>query len=45
MAIGGELWRAVADGEPVNDGEAVRVVDVQGLTLRVVKAGNPGGAS
>jgi membrane-bound serine protease (ClpP class) len=45
VAIGGELWRAVADGEPVDDGATVRVVDVQGLTLRVVKAGNPGGAS
>lgn len=45
VAIAGEIWRAVAEGEPVDDGSAVRIVDVQGLTLRVVKAGNPGGAT
>ncbi len=43
--VGGELWRAVAEGGPVEDGRAVRVVDVQGLTLKVVKVENGGGAS
>jgi membrane-bound serine protease (ClpP class) len=43
--IGGELWRAVADGGPVEDGRAVRVVDVQGLTLRVVKLEDGGGGA
>ncbi|OLC12019.1 MAG: hypothetical protein AUH29_18060 [Candidatus Rokubacteria bacterium 13_1_40CM_69_27] len=44
IAIQGEIWRAVAEGEPVDDGAPVRIVDVQGLTLKVVKAGNSGGA-
>jgi membrane-bound serine protease (ClpP class) len=44
VTIGGEIWRAVADGGPVSAGGRVRVVDVQGLTLKVVKAGE-GGAS
>jgi membrane-bound serine protease (ClpP class) len=41
IRVHGELWRAVASGEPVDDGGAVRVVDVQGLTLKVVKATTP----
>ncbi len=45
VAVQGELWRAVAD-EPVEDGAAVVVVDVQGLTLKVTRAGaRVGGAS
>jgi membrane-bound ClpP family serine protease len=44
VTVQGEIWRAVADGGPVDEGVPVRVVDVQGLTLRVVKADNPGGA-
>jgi membrane-bound serine protease (ClpP class) len=44
VTVQGEIWRAVADGEPIDEGGAVRVVDVQGLTLRVQKAGSPGGA-
>src|SRR5262249_31042444 len=44
-AVPGEIWRAVAEGDRVEDGAVVRVVDVQGLTLRVVKAGGTGGAS
>jgi membrane-bound serine protease (ClpP class) len=44
VSVQGEIWRAIAQGGPVDDGAAVRVVDVQGLTLTVVKAGNPGGA-
>ena len=43
IAVQGELWRAVAEGEPIADGTAVRVVGVEGLTLRVVKAGEGGG--
>jgi len=43
--IGGEIWRAVAQGESVEEGRPVRVVGVEGLTLRVVKADDRGGAS
>ena len=43
VAVQGELWRAVAEGEPIADGAPVRVVGVEGLTLRVVKAAEPGG--
>jgi membrane-bound serine protease (ClpP class) len=45
VTVQGEIWRAIAEGEPVDDGSAVRIIAVQGLTLRVVKAGNSGGAS
>ena len=36
--IQGELWRAVADGEPVAEGERVIITGVEGLTLTVRKA-------
>jgi membrane-bound serine protease (ClpP class) len=42
VAVHGELWNAVAD-EPVEDGARVRVVEVNGLTLKVVKNGSGGG--
>ena len=42
VAIHGELWRAVADGDAVDAGTPVRVVEVDGLTLKVVKAGGGG---
>jgi len=42
VAIQGELWRAVAEGEAVEPGMPVRVIGVDGLTLKVVK--NEGGA-
>jgi membrane-bound serine protease (ClpP class) len=45
VAVQGELWNAVAEGEPIADGAPVRVVGVDGLTLKVVKAGEPGGTS
>ena len=45
VRVQGEIWRAVADEGPIDEGVPVRIVDVQGLTLRVVKASNPGGAS
>ncbi|HEV8615025.1 MAG TPA: nodulation protein NfeD [Methylomirabilota bacterium] len=38
VAVHGELWRAIAAGAPVDDGAAVRVVGVDGLTLTVVKS-------
>ncbi len=44
VAVHGEIWRAVAEGGSVEDGAVVRVVDVQGLTLKVVKASGTGGA-
>jgi membrane-bound serine protease (ClpP class) len=44
VAVAGELWRAVAD-RPLPDGVRVRVVDVQGLTLRVVAEDAPGGGT
>jgi membrane-bound serine protease (ClpP class) len=37
VMVQGELWRAVADA-PVADGATVRVVGVEGLTLRVVRS-------
>jgi membrane-bound serine protease (ClpP class) len=42
--VSGELWRAVAEGGDVEDGRAVRVVGVEGLTLKVVELRNGGGA-
>ena len=36
--IRGELWRAVADTGPIKEGERVRVVGVDSLTLRVTRA-------
>jgi len=44
VSVHGELWRAVAD-RPVADGAAVTIVDVQGLTLRVVGTDGPGGGT
>jgi membrane-bound serine protease (ClpP class) len=38
VLVQGELWRAVSDGGPIAVGEAVRVVAVEGLTIKVVKA-------
>ena len=44
VAVQGELWRAIAEGEPVEDGTEVRIVAVDGLTLRVVKVARGGTA-
>jgi membrane-bound serine protease (ClpP class) len=44
VAIQGELWRAVAAGDAVEAGARVRVVGVDGLTLKVVKNGGGGGS-
>jgi membrane-bound serine protease (ClpP class) len=38
VTVQGEIWRAVADAGPIDDGTPVRIVDVQGLTLKVEKA-------
>jgi membrane-bound serine protease (ClpP class) len=38
VLVNGELWRAVTDGGPVGEGETVRVVAVEELTLTVEKA-------
>jgi membrane-bound serine protease (ClpP class) len=43
VAVHGELWRAVSEEGAIEDGEPVRVVGVDGLTLSVAKAGEPGG--
>jgi membrane-bound serine protease (ClpP class) len=43
VAVQGEIWRAVAQGAPVDEGAPVKIVDVQGLTLKVVKVGDQGG--
>jgi membrane-bound serine protease (ClpP class) len=44
VSVHGEIWRAVAD-RPLADGAPVAVVDVQGLTLRVVGSDAPGGGT
>jgi membrane-bound serine protease (ClpP class) len=45
VSVQGEIWRAVAQGDPVEEGTPVRVVAVEGLTLRVVRNGAEGGRS
>ena len=37
VLVAGEIWRAVADGEALEPGAQVRIVAVDGLTLRVTK--------
>ena len=44
VSLHGELWRAVAD-RPLADGTHVTVVDVQGLTLKVVGRDAAGGGT
>jgi len=44
VMVQGELWRAVARDGPVKEGDRVRVVGVNGLTLTVEKVGEGGGA-
>jgi membrane-bound serine protease (ClpP class) len=41
VSVQGELWRAVAEGEPVAEGERVTIVGMDGLTLKVRKTGGP----
>jgi membrane-bound serine protease (ClpP class) len=40
VAVQGELWRAVAQDGPIDPGEPVTIVGVDGLTLTVAKAPN-----
>jgi membrane-bound serine protease (ClpP class) len=35
VRVGGEDWSAIADGRPIAAGEAVEVLAVEGITLRV----------
>lgn len=44
VSVQGEIWRAIAD-RPLADGTPVKVVEVQGLTLRVVGSDAPGGGT
>jgi membrane-bound serine protease (ClpP class) len=43
VMVSGELWRAVVEGEPLEPGAQVRIVAVDGLTLKVAKAELKGG--
>jgi membrane-bound serine protease (ClpP class) len=43
VMVSGELWRAVAEGESLEPGAQVRIVAVDGLTLKVAKAEVKGG--
>jgi membrane-bound serine protease (ClpP class) len=45
VMVSGEIWRAVADGEPLEPGAQVRIVAVDGLTLKVAKAEAKGGVA
>jgi membrane-bound serine protease (ClpP class) len=45
VAVQGELWRATTEDDPIEDGAPVRVVGVDGLTLKVAKAGDSGGGA
>jgi membrane-bound serine protease (ClpP class) len=45
VSVQGEIWRAVVDAGAVEEGDQVRIVDVDGLTLKVVKAGDSEGAT
>jgi membrane-bound serine protease (ClpP class) len=45
VQVGGELWRAVAEGAPIEDARQVQVVSVEGLTLKVVPLGDGRDAS
>jgi membrane-bound serine protease (ClpP class) len=42
VAVQGEIWRAVSEDGAVEDGARVRIIDVQGLTLKVVKTADEG---
>jgi len=45
VMVYGEIWRAVAEGEPLEPGAQVRIVGVDGLTLRVAKVEAKGGVA
>ena len=37
VEVGHEAWRAAAEGGPIHRGEPVRVIAVEGVTLRVAR--------
>ena len=39
VLVQGEIWRAVAQPPPIGAGEPVRVVGLEGLTLKVTRPG------
>jgi membrane-bound serine protease (ClpP class) len=41
VLVHGEIWQAVTDGEPIEAGEPVRIVEIDGLRLRVTRAPAP----
>ena len=43
VSVHGEIWRAVTEGEPIADCAPVRVIGIEGLTLKVVKVAKGGG--
>ena len=43
VLVQGEIWRAVVEGDAVDAGAQVRVVAVEGLTLKVARADAKGG--
>ena len=43
--VSGEIWRAIAEGEALEPGAQVRIVGVDGLTLKVAKAEAKGGVA
>src|SRR3989441_1818226 len=45
VMVSGEIWRAVAEGEPLEPGAQVRIVGGGGLTLRGAKSGAQGGVA
>jgi membrane-bound serine protease (ClpP class) len=36
--VRGEIWRAVSDAGAIPEGERVRIVGLQGLTVKVTRA-------
>ena len=45
VMVSGEIWRAIAEGEALEPGAQVRIVGVDGLTLKVAKAEAKGGVA
>ena len=45
VLVSGEIWRAIAEGEAFEPGAQVRIVAVDGLTLKVAKAEAKGGVA
>jgi membrane-bound serine protease (ClpP class) len=45
VMVAGEIWRAVVQGEPLEPGAQVRIIGVDGLTLKVASAEAKGGVA